>query len=134
MAPDVSPPGGVHLRIATIGNVDAGKSTLVGCLSRNIADDGRGKARSMVFHHKHELETGRTSAVATELMGFDGAKALAVDAKASRAKIWQSVHEHADKTVTFIDLCGHEKVGGVTRRAGGRQRQAAFPTLCSCVC
>ena len=42
-------------------------------------------------------------------MGFDGDKALPVDLKASRAKIWQSVHEHADKSITFIDLCGHEK-------------------------
>lgn len=50
-----------HLRIATIGNVDAGKSTLVGCLTRNVADDGRGKARSLVFAHKHEKETGRSS-------------------------------------------------------------------------
>lgn len=51
-----------------IGNVDSGKSSIVGVLTRNMLDDGRGKARSMVFRHRHEAENGRTSSVATEVM------------------------------------------------------------------
>ncbi len=31
----------------------------VGVLTRGIIDDGRGKARSFVFHHKHEKDSGR---------------------------------------------------------------------------
>lgn len=81
----------------------------MGCLSKNITDDGRGKARAMVFHHKHELETGRSSAVTCELMGFCGDKPMPVDVKASRQKIWQHVHDHAERSVSFIDLCGHER-------------------------
>lgn len=42
------------INIATIGNVDSGKSTLVGVLTKNILDDGRGKARSKVFNFSHE--------------------------------------------------------------------------------
>jgi GTPase SAR1 family protein len=34
-----------QLRVAMIGNVDSGKSTLTGCLTRNVVDDGRGAAR-----------------------------------------------------------------------------------------
>ena len=34
------------LRIAVLGNVDSGKSTLVGVLSKFLLDDGRGLARS----------------------------------------------------------------------------------------
>ena len=37
------------VRIAVVGNVDSGKSTLVGVLTRNTLDDGRGKARQKVF-------------------------------------------------------------------------------------
>lgn len=33
------------LRIAVIGNVDSGKSTLVGVLTKGLLDDGRGAAR-----------------------------------------------------------------------------------------
>lgn len=42
-------------------------------------------------------------------MGFVGDAPLPVDSKASRARIWQGVHAHAEKTVTFVDLCGHER-------------------------
>lgn len=50
------------LRIATGGNVDAGKSTFTACLFGE-KDDGRGSARATLFTHQHEKETGRTSSV-----------------------------------------------------------------------
>ena len=60
-------------RIAMIGNVDSGKSTLIGVLTNPSAlDDGRGSARSMVLKHRHEQENGRTSAVTVEIMGYKG--------------------------------------------------------------
>lgn len=34
-------------------------------------DDGRGKARLNLFRHKHEIESGRTSSVGGEILGFD---------------------------------------------------------------
>lgn len=36
----------LEVRVAVIGNVDSGKSTLVGVLTRGMLDDGRGLARS----------------------------------------------------------------------------------------
>lgn len=42
------------IRIAVIGNVDSGKSTLVGVLTKGIMDDGRGSARLKVFNFSHE--------------------------------------------------------------------------------
>ncbi len=38
----------MEVRVAVIGNVDSGKSTLVGVLTRGMLDDGRGLARSKV--------------------------------------------------------------------------------------
>lgn len=49
--------------MAIIGNVDSGKSTMVGVLTRSILDDGRGFARAKVFKHGHEEATGRTSSI-----------------------------------------------------------------------
>ena len=49
--------------MAVTGNVDAGKSTLLGVLTHGVLDDGRGVARQKLFRHKHEIETGRTSSV-----------------------------------------------------------------------
>jgi GTPase len=42
------------VRVAVIGNVDSGKSTLVGVLTKGIFDDGRGSARTKVFNFSHE--------------------------------------------------------------------------------
>lgn len=36
-----------HSKLAVIGNVDSGKSTLVGVLTKGIYDDGRGSAREV---------------------------------------------------------------------------------------
>ena len=59
-----------EIRIAMIGNVDSGKSTLIGVLCGGKLDDGRGLARSAVFSHKHEAATGRTSAISHQLIGY----------------------------------------------------------------
>ena len=53
----------LEVRVAMIGNVDSGKSTMVGVLTRSVLDDGRGFARSKVFRHTHEESTGRTSSI-----------------------------------------------------------------------
>ena len=50
-----------HCKMTVIGNVDSGKSTLVGVLTKAIPDDGRGSARLRVFNYPHEIETGRYS-------------------------------------------------------------------------
>lgn len=49
--------------MAVIGNVDSGKSTIVGVLTKGENDDGRGSARSKVFNYTHEQENGRTSSI-----------------------------------------------------------------------
>lgn len=53
----------LEVRVAIIGNVDSGKSTLTGVLTRATLDDGRGSARAKVFKHSHEESTGRTSSI-----------------------------------------------------------------------
>jgi len=58
------------VRVAVIGNVDSGKSTLVGVMTKGIMDDGRGSARTKVFNFSHEAANGRTSSIGQEIMGF----------------------------------------------------------------
>lgn len=58
--------------MAVVGNVDAGKSTLLGVLTHGELDNGRGMARQRLFRHKHEMESGRTSSVGNDILGFDG--------------------------------------------------------------
>lgn len=102
-------------KVAIIGNVDSGKSTLVGVLTKGGLDDGRGKARAKVFNFGHEAANGRTSSIAQEIMGFkDGGEQVLYDrpganTAASRNVAWQHIVQQSQKLVTFIDLCGHEK-------------------------
>ena len=53
-----------------VGNVDSGKSTIVGVLSKGVNDDGRGAARASVFNFNHESNNGRTSSIGQEIIGF----------------------------------------------------------------
>lgn len=64
------------VRVVVLGGSGSGKSTLVSVLchganGRPKLDDGRGGARTAVFRHKHEVETGRTSAVSQHSVGYD---------------------------------------------------------------
>ena len=49
----------LQYRVAVLGNVDAGKSTLVGVLTNGELDNGRGKSRLQMFRHPHEITSGR---------------------------------------------------------------------------
>jgi GTPase SAR1 family protein len=62
----------IDLRLAVLGNVDAGKSTLLGVLTQGELDNGRGRARLNLFRHLHEIQSGRTSSISHEILGFNG--------------------------------------------------------------
>jgi len=98
----------VDLKIGVAGNVDAGKSTTIGTLTKNILDDGRGKARLHVFNHKHELDTGRTSSIGHQIMGFDS-EGNVINAKFERSNSWTDIVNQSSKIISFYDLAGHEK-------------------------
>ena len=74
-----------EIRIGIGGNVDAGKSSFVGVITRDVLDNGRGFARSFVLRHKHEQETGRTSSTTQQYI------------------------RTPSKVIEFNDLAGHEK-------------------------
>ncbi|KUJ10132.1 P-loop containing nucleoside triphosphate hydrolase protein, partial [Mollisia scopiformis] len=99
----------IETRIAVVGNVDAGKSTMLGVLVKGGLDDGRGKARVNLFRHKHEIESGRTSSVGMEIMGFDiMGKVVAADVP-GRKLSWEEIGKRSAKVITFTDLAGHER-------------------------
>ncbi|RLU16983.1 hypothetical protein DMN91_011052 [Ooceraea biroi] len=102
----------LEIRVAVVGNVDAGKSTLLGVLTHGELDNGRGLARQKLFRHKHEAETGRTSSVGNDILGFDSVGMLMIGANAG---IVGMTKEHLGLAlalsvpvfvvVTKIDMC-----------------------------
>ena len=114
-----------ELRVAVIGNVDAGKSTMLGVLSRGGLDDGRGRARIHCARHRHESESGRTSSVSQELLGYSIDGSHLADDRISIDNFGHDeaayLHKHQKmsweikigrdswKCISLIDLAGHEK-------------------------
>ncbi|XP_075997857.1 GTP-binding protein 2 [Genypterus blacodes] len=96
----------LDLRVAVLGNVDSGKSTLLGVLTQGELDNGRGRARLNLFRHLHEIQTGRTSSISFEILGFNS-KGEVVNYSESRTA--EQICENASKMITFIDLAGHHK-------------------------
>ncbi|KAI1752899.1 P-loop containing nucleoside triphosphate hydrolase protein [Xylaria castorea] len=99
----------IETRIAVVGNVDAGKSSMLGVLVKGDLDDGRGKARVNLFRHKHEIETGRTSSVGMEIMGFDTVGNVITSDTPGRKLSWEEIGKRSAKVITFTDLAGHER-------------------------
>ncbi|KAL0931406.1 elongation factor tu GTP binding domain-containing protein [Colletotrichum truncatum] len=99
----------IETRIAVVGNVDAGKSSLLGVLVKGDLDDGRGRARVNLFRHKHEIETGRTSSVGMEILGFDTTGEVITSDTPGRKLSWEEIGKRSAKVITFTDLAGHEK-------------------------
>lgn len=109
-----------HVRVAVIGNVDAGKSTLIGTLKGGQLDDGRGQARANIMKHRHEIESGRTSTISSHLIGYDEdsnpimGKRLKMDKVSGKVKYLTRKNDaelaaEAHNLITLVDLAGHEK-------------------------
>jgi len=107
-----------ELIIAVCGPVDAGKSSLIGVLTKGELDNGRGLARSKVLHHNHELDSGRTSSITLNPIKYksqDGVVSLNATKgrKKTEPKYIRNLdfkdNEEKEKIISFIDLAGHEK-------------------------
>ena len=64
---------------------------MLGVLVRGGLDDGRGKARVNLFRHKHEIESGRTSSVGMEIMGFDTQGEVVTSKVSGRKLSWEEI-------------------------------------------
>merc|ERR1719495_2608702 len=96
----------IELRVCVLGSADVGKSTLLGVLTQGQLDNGRGSARLNMFRHLHEVQTGRTSSISHEILGFDS-QGKPVDFVSCGTA--DEIAENASKLITFIDLAGHQK-------------------------
>ncbi|RZF44569.1 hypothetical protein LSTR_LSTR001327 [Laodelphax striatellus] len=96
----------IEVRVAVMGSVDAGKSTLLGVLTQGQLDNGRGRARLNMFRHLHEVQSGRTSSISHEILGFDEQGEVI---NYNEVMTSEEICERSSKLVTFMDLAGHRK-------------------------
>lgn len=105
----------VQVTIAALGNVDAGKSTLIGVLCSGVLDNGNGLAMQKVARFLHEIKSGRTSSVSVHLLGFDD-KGKIVNYSLINPLDEPEIFLRSSKVLQFSDLGGHEKYLKTTLR------------------
>lgn len=98
----------IEIRVAVLGNADAGKSTLLGVLTQGSLDNGRGRARLNMFRHLHEIQSGRTSSISHEILGFNS-QGQPINYSYSELITAEEICDTSTKLVTFLDLAGHKK-------------------------
>jgi len=105
-----------QLRITLTGPTTSGKSTLLGTLSTGILDDGHGKSRLNSLKHRHEVESGLTSTVTQDLIGYvDGS---IINYAVPNVESWIGIHDHTrdGRLVLVSDSAGHPRYRRTTLR------------------
>ncbi len=115
----------IDIKVAIAGNVDSGKSSLLGVLTTGKLDNGRGSSRISVFNFKHEVTTGRTSSVGHQILGFS-ATGKPINYNSMGKSTWPEIVKNSKKIVTFFDLAGHEKYLRTTILG----LASSFPEIC----
>jgi GTPase len=98
----------IDIKVCVAGNVNASKSSTIGCLVTGNLDNGRGLSRMSVFNYVHELKTGRTSSISHEILGYDY-KGGIVNYQGLNKLSWGDIVQKSSKIISFFDLAGHEK-------------------------
>ncbi|KAI4150101.1 MAG: hypothetical protein LQ340_004263 [Diploschistes diacapsis] len=127
-----------QLRVSLTGATTSGKSSLVGTLSTSALDSGRGKTRLNLLKHRHEIESGITSSVAPELIGYRSQLEITgsshvtsvVNYGCGNVSSWNDVHNTAEgeRLVFLVDSAGHPRYKRTTVR--GLVSWAPHWTLC----
>ncbi|KAI0203832.1 GTP-binding protein [Astrocystis sublimbata] len=106
-----------QLRVLLTGPTTSGKTTLLGTLANGTLDDGKGRSRSYLLKHRHEVASGRTSSIAQELIGYEDRSVFNYTCMDSKA--WPDIHDRAQdgRLVFLLDSAGHPRYQRTTLRA-----------------
>lgn len=116
-----------QLRVLLIGTADVGKSSLLGTLSTSTLDNGRGMIRVSSLKHPHEIVSGVTSSLTSELIGYHITSRHGTDEISSTEVInyasgnvstWIDIHNASEpgRLVFFTDTPGRLKYRHSTLR------------------
>ncbi|KAL2885407.1 GTP-binding protein [Ceratocystis lukuohia] len=116
--PDANEPSSTdQLRVTLTGPTASGKSTLLGTLTTGTLDNGRGMSRQSLLKHRHEVESGMTSSVAQELIGYKNGTIINYQSHYNDMP-WGEIHElSSEGRLVFVsDSAGHPRYRRTTLR------------------
>ena len=79
---------------------------IIGLISHFCLNCSKGSARLNLFRHRHEIQSGRTSSISREILGFDS-KGVPITYNICRTP--EEICETSSKLISLIDLGGHKK-------------------------
>lgn len=123
-----------QMRVSLTGSTTSGKSSLLGTLSTSTHDNGRGKSRLSLLKHRHEISSGVTSSIVTELIGYQHEVPVKgtsiVNFATGNVSSWNDIHSTCDvgRLVVLTDSAGHPRYRRTTVR--GLMSWAPHWTMC----
>jgi GTPase len=116
-------PPTTQLRVTITGATMAGKSSLLGTLTTSTLDNGKGKSRMSLLKHQHEIQTGMTSSVTHEIIGYSNTKHDSngvdiINLATPNVSNWNDINSHVDggRTILLTDSAGHPRYRRTTVR------------------
>lgn len=95
------------IKVLVLGGYNHGKSTLISVLSYAELDDGNGSARFNVLHYSHEIGSGETSSINTEIIGFNNGNIINYSNKMINS--WEDIVRKSKKVINLVDVPGKDK-------------------------
>lgn len=123
-----------QMRVSLTGSTTSGKSSLLGTLSTSTHDNGRGKSRLSLLKHRHEISSGITSSIVTELIGYKHESPVTgtsvINFATGNVSSWNDIHSTCDvgRLVVLTDSAGHPRYRRTTVR--GLMSWAPHWTIC----
>lgn len=110
-----------QLRITLTGPTMSGKSSLLGTLTTSTLDNGRGTSRLSMLKHRHEINSGVTSSVNQELLGYSELPDREVgilNYNTENMASWIDIHNAArgSRLMLITDSAGHPRYRRTTVR------------------
>lgn len=90
--------------IMILGPYDSGKSTMMGHLVHGQKDDGKGFCRKLILRHVHEKESGNTSSLAYDTIGFKNRKLVNYSCGFDFGM--ENIYKNSDILTNIIDTPG----------------------------
>lgn len=95
-------------RVCFLGLSGHGKTTIISHLTFNQLDNGNGLARSLIFKHIHEQNTGITSSIKHDIIGISNKKNI-INYKYGTYCNWENIVLNSEKLIALTDLPGMNK-------------------------
>jgi GTPase len=93
--------------ILVVSPSGVGKTTLMSRLVHDQTDNGCGFARTLSFQHEHEKETGVTSSIKRDFIGFKDEELI--NYSSGFGTDMEDIYEESDRFITIDDLPGDPK-------------------------